>query len=81
MVCFRNDETLPLASIGAGRSGTSVIGGDTANDNQIIDPAAAATLLDANTCIACMAGIVGTIHGDQMTNLACNAAIGTMVPP
>jgi hypothetical protein len=28
-----------------------------------------------------MAGIVGTIHGDQMTNLACNAAIGTMVPP
>ena len=77
MVCFRNDETLPLASTGAGRSGTSVIGGDTANDNQIIDPAAAATLLDANTCIACMAGIVGTIHGDEMTNLACNAAIGT----
>ena len=52
MVCFRNDETLPLASTGAGRSGTNVIGGDIANDNQIIDPAAAATLLDANTCIA-----------------------------
>ena len=80
MVCFRNDEILPLASTGAGRSGTSVIGGDTANDNQIIDPAAAATLLDANACIACMAGIVGTIHGSGMTNLACNAAIGTMVP-
>ena len=81
MVCFRNDETLPLASTGAGRSGTSVIGGDTANDNQIIDPAAAATLLVANTCITCMTGIVGTIHGDEMTNLACNAAIGTVIPP
>ena len=55
MVCFRHDETLPLASTGAGRSGTSVTDGDTANDSQIIDPAAAATLLDANTCIACMA--------------------------
>src|ERR1700741_95513 len=64
MVCFFHDETLPLASTGACRSGTSVIGGDTANDNQIIDPAAAATLLDANTCIACIIGIVGTIHGE-----------------
>jgi len=41
MVCFRHDETLPLASTGTGRSGTSVIGGDIVNDNQIIDPAAA----------------------------------------
>ena len=64
----------------APRSGSNVSGGDTANVNQIIDPAAAATLLDANACIACMAGIVGTIHGDEMTNLACNAAIGTMIP-
>ena len=77
MVCLRHDETLPLASSTAGRSGTSVIGGDTADDNQIIDPAAAATLLDANTCIACMAGVVSTIHGEEMTNLARDAAIGT----
>jgi len=69
MVCFRHDETLPLASTGAGRSGTSVTDGDTASDNQIIDPAAAATLLDANTRIACMAGIVGTIRGSEMTDL------------
>ena len=70
MVCFRHDETLPLASTGAGRSGTTVMDGDTANDNQIMDPAAAATLLDANICIACIAGIVDTIRGSGMTNLA-----------
>ena len=81
MVCLRHDEILPLASSAAGRCGTSVIGGDTADDNQIIDPAAAATLPDANACIACMAGIVGIIHGDEMTSLACNAAIAIMVPP
>jgi hypothetical protein len=75
MVCFFHDETLPLASIGDGRSGSNGSGGDTANDNQIIDPAAAATLLDANTCIARMAGIVGTIHGDEMTNPARSASI------
>jgi len=69
MVCFRHDETLPLASTGAGRSGTSVIGGDTANDNQIIDPAAAATLLADSNCIGCMVGIVGTIRGSEMTIL------------
>lgn len=80
MLCFRHDETLPLASTGAGRSGTIVSGGDTAHDNQIIDPAATATLLDASTCVACMAAIVGTIHGDEMTNPACSAAIGIMIP-
>jgi len=69
MVCLRNEETLPLASTGAGRSGTSVIGGDSANDNQIIDPAAAATLLDDSNCIGCMVGIVGTIRGSEMTIL------------
>jgi hypothetical protein len=69
IVCFFHDETLPLASTGAGRSGGNGSGGDTANDNQIIDPAAAATLLDANTCIARIIGIVGTIHGDEMTIL------------
>jgi hypothetical protein len=53
----------------AGRSGTSVIGGDSANDNQIIDPAAAATLLDDSNCIGCMVGIVGTIRGSEMTIL------------
>jgi|307.fasta_scaffold1342634_1 hypothetical protein len=80
MVCFCDDETLPLASSGAGRPGASVIGGDTADDNQIIDPAAAATLPDANTCIAFMVGIVGIIRGNGMTNHACNAAICIMVP-
>jgi hypothetical protein len=27
-----------------------------------------------------MAAIVGTIHGDEMTNPACSAAIGIMIP-
>jgi hypothetical protein len=69
-----------IGSAATGNGGTNVSGGDSDADNEIIAPAAMVTLLDASTCVACMAAIVGTIHGDEMTSPARNAAIGIMVP-
>ena len=61
------DVTLPLASPGTGRGGSSVSDGDTANDNEIMAPAAMVTPLDASNRIACMTGIVCPIRGAGMT--------------
>jgi hypothetical protein len=74
--------TLPLTSTGIGRGGTSVSGGDTANDNEIMAPAAMVTPLDASSRIACMAGIVCPIRGTGMTEFyGTDQVSGTMVPP
>src|SRR5512139_4272848 len=59
--------TLPLTSTGTVRGGNSVSGGDTANVNEIMAPAAAITPLVASSCIACMARFVCPIRGTEMT--------------
>jgi hypothetical protein len=59
--------TLPLMSAATGRGGRSVSGGDTANVNEIMAPAAAITPLDASSFFACMARIVCPIRGTEMT--------------
>src|SRR5215510_14328588 len=76
------DMTLPLTSTGTGRGGNSVSGGDTANVNEIMAPAAAITPLDASSCIAFMARIVCPIRGIEKTKCDLHGTIsGTMVPP
>jgi hypothetical protein len=49
---------------------TKLGGGETANDNEIMAPAAMATPLDASSCIACIAGIVRAIRGTGMAGTA-----------
>ena len=74
--------TLPLTSPGPGRGGSSVSDGDTANDNEIMAPAAMVTPLDASNRIACMTGIVCPIRGAGMTEFyGTDPVTGTMVPP
>src|SRR5215813_5477980 len=76
------DMTLPLTSTSTGRGGSRVSGGDTANVNEIMAPAAAITPLDASSCIACMARIVCPIRGIGKTKCDLYGTIsGTMVPP
>ena len=65
------------ASTGTGRGGSSVSGGDTANDNEIMAPAAMATPLNASSCIACIAGIVCAIRGTGMAGTARQRDFGT----
>jgi hypothetical protein len=48
-----------------------VSGGDTANVNEIMAPAAANTPLDASSFIACMARIVRHIRGTEMAKCDC----------
>jgi hypothetical protein len=73
--------TLPLTSTGTGRGGSSVSGGDTANDSETMAPAAIVTPPDASSCIACIAGIVCAIRGSGMTEFTCTDPVsGTMVP-
>ena len=46
--------TLLRASIGTSRGDSSVSGGDTASDNEIMAPAAMVTPLEASSYIACI---------------------------
>src|SRR5262249_20684548 len=65
------DMVLSLTSTPTSRGGRRVNGGDTANVNEIMAPAAAKTPLKASSFIVCMAKIVCPVRGTEKAKCAC----------